>query len=271
MFAAVYLACGIGIGLIISFVLFYGLFYRSLKKGHVENDQRLAQLQSEQETLSSKLYNEGTQRQLEKQTFAREKAQLEADLEQLEESQSELTEGYNALIAQSNETQQGQKKTIHQLQEELAQTLKEKSSLEAQLTRMKANHEQQLKNLQWDNLQLQNDFDRIALEKSVYEKKAEERRDEWEQKRLDLDIQVAQSHNEIKKLEAKLAVLAHGQTDKDEQDGQALTDQIKQLLSEKDNMAQKLNAQIDHTQALEEEIEQLMERLLRVQSGAVQN
>lgn len=270
MFETVYLISGLGIGFIISCIIFYSLFYRSLKKRYIESEQRFAQSQAEQETLRSKLYNEGTQRQLEKQTFAKEKTQLEGDLEQLQEAQSELTNGYEALITQSNETQRAQNKTINQLQEELAQALKEKSRLDEQLTRTKARHEKKIQNLEWDNLQLQNDLNRLALEKSGCEKKSEERREEWEQKRLDLDIQIAQSHNEIKKLEAKLAVLGHGQRDREPQDNQALAAQIEKLLADKDTMAKKLMAQTDHTQALEEEIEQLMERLLRVQQSSAQ-
>lgn len=267
MFAMVYVVSGVAVGFLMNLLLFYGLYYRSLKRKCFESEQRLAQLQAEQETLRSKLYNEGTQRQLERQTFIKEKSQLETDFEKLEEAQSELSNNYDALVAQSNETQQAQKKSIQQLQLELAQTVKEKSDLKDQLSGTKACHEKTLQTLEWDNLQLQNDFNRLALEKSVYEKKAQERQDQWEQKRLDLDIQIAQSHNEIKKLEAKLAVLSHGQANREPQADQALSAQIKQLLAEKDTMAKKLVAQTDHTQALEEEIEQLMERLLRVQQS----
>ena len=273
-----YAAIAATTGLIVGLLLFYLLAYRKLKRNYYEKQDQFTQLQIDSSAVEKKLVQEHNQAtdawNQERESLRSGIAVLKEKLEQTGLELNALERAHSQLKARMEKLQQFSDHEIKRLQAMVEQLAKEKNlsetSLKHELAKLKRDHQ----TLEHEKSRLNAWLERIQKEKAQADANLEEQQQTWEQERLDYQVQIQHLEKERSALENKLtglnatgalAVDGIGETTD-------LRSQIEQLQSDNNRLENKLTAQETQAkqeqQALEEEIELLLERITHLQENA---
>lgn len=225
------------------------------------------QLKTECEELSNTVFDLETQRQMEQQALLREKTQLLTELQQIQLDKATLETQYAESNSTWNKEWQVKTQEMEQLHNHLAQLMKEKTVLESRLARSQLERERQHDGFMLEHDRLHAQIEKLSREKAELATALEDLSAMSEQERLDFDVQRVQSQNQVRKLESELHQARKEKNTVQEKENMASRAQVLKWKSDKIDLEQRLQLQSSQIQALETEIKQLMEKLMRIRQA----
>jgi len=257
------LLTGFVIGALLLSGLIYLLPYRSLARRISQYQQELLQVRGSLEETETKLFNQEKRYQIDTQAFKKEKSRLEARVTELEQECADLEHQHTDQQAQWRHEHEQQAQVLQKTRDLLEKAELELIGLKEQLLKDRGEWQQDRENLDMEAQRLRTMVDTLEQTRTALEAQVDEQREAWEQKRLDLDMQVAQARTEMMKLHSKLK---DGEVDGDFDilhHHHQSSPQVLQLHAEKLALENELDNQRARAEALEEEINDLMQRMLR--------
>ncbi len=257
---------GCVIGLVIGSLWYYLGPYRRICNMRDMLSEQLQQLQQEYDDLQGRFNKEQIQRQQE----ARLRQKAEADLQQLQTASAAFDKQHHEQLDLWNGERQIRLQEAKKLKAQIQQLTDEKRDLESRLNQEILRAKQDRYNMELDNQQLESQLERLKREKAALEARFEEQREMWERQHLELDMRLAQIQTERDQLQTHLLANPGNVSKAPDTASFAMQSQIAQLKADKKALEEKLAAQSAQAeqarQALEEEISQLLNRLMSIQS-----
>ena len=258
------LALGGGVGgLIVGGLLVYLLPCRNLQQQLEQSLGRATHAQMEYDRTEKTLGAEREQWRRDRGQLMQEAQQQQESLQKAETRIAELNQQLQELTESSNSNQEKARNLIQQLQAALQQAKQHVATADQRMELEISRWKKQLQNVEREKTQIQAQLTHFQKERNAeVAAKLDEHRDQWEQENMGLRIQLSQLQAERAALEQRvtnLQAVQNAEVEHAPADGAGMQ-VLQQELENYKTKAEQEKA------ALEEEIEQLMERLVRVQS-----
>lgn len=231
---------------------------------YAELQHELGDAQEQRNELQASLQEEQAKNYQGRQTMTTRHKRLESDLAEASERMTAMELKHTQFRERGEQQLEAQHKEIEAVRQELAQLEQEKAALQESFGHKQAAWEEERHSLALLNSQRETQLQELQREKTTFQTQLEQQQETWERERLSLQI-----HNNTleERLSAHQSGIAPPLENEQLRQLQAALEQAQRENTELQGKLVAQGRQMDQERsALEAEIEQLMERLLRLQS-----